>query len=59
MLEKQKANVKDTWKTLNEVINKRKNKLTYPEYFIKKREFQRKKLLLMDVITSLQMLAPT
>ena len=56
MLEKQKANVKETWKILNEVINKR------PEYFIKKkkkREFQRKKILLMDLITSLQMLAPT
>ena len=35
MLEKQKANVKDTWKILNEVINKRKNKLTYPGYIIK------------------------
>ena len=35
MLEKQKANVKETWKILNEVINKHKNKPTYPEYFIK------------------------
>ena len=35
MLEKQKANVKETRKILNEVINKRKNKLTYSEYFIK------------------------
>ena len=35
MLEKQKANAKETWKVLNEVINKRKNKRTYPEYFIK------------------------
>ena len=35
MLEKQTANVKETWKILNEVINKRKNKPTYPEYFIK------------------------
>ena len=35
MLEKQKANVKETWKILNEVINKRKNKPTCPEYFIK------------------------
>ena len=35
MLEKQKANVKETWKILNEVINKRKNKPTYQEYFIK------------------------
>ena len=35
MLEKQKANVKETWKILKEVINKRKNKPTYPEYFIK------------------------
>ena len=35
MLEKQKANVKETWKIINEVINKRKNKPTYPEYFIK------------------------
>ena len=35
MLEKQKANVKDTWKILNEVINKHKNKPTYPEYYIK------------------------
>ena len=35
MLEKQKANVKETWKLLNEVINKRENKPTYPEYFIK------------------------
>ena len=35
MLEKQKVNVKETWKILNEVINKRKNKPTYPEYFIK------------------------
>ena len=34
MLEKQKANVKDTWEILNEVINKRKNKPTYPEYFL-------------------------
>ena len=33
MLEK-KANVKDTWEILNEVINKRKNKPTYPEYFL-------------------------
>ena len=31
-----KANVKETWKILNEVINKRKNKPTYPEYFKKK-----------------------
>ena len=60
LLEKQKANVKETWKILNEVINKGKNKPTYPEYFIKKtREFQRKMILLMDLITSLQMLAPT
>ena len=35
MLEKQKANVKETWKILNEVINKRENKRTYPEYCIK------------------------
>ena len=35
MLKKQKANVKETWKILNEVINKRENKPTYPEYFIK------------------------
>ena len=35
MLEKQKANVIETWKILNEVINKRKNKPTYPEYLIK------------------------
>ena len=35
MLEKQKANVKEIWKILNEVINKRKNKPTCPEYFIK------------------------
>ena len=35
MLEKQKANVKETWKILNEVINKRENKPIYPEYFIK------------------------
>ena len=35
MLEEQKANVKETWKILNEVINKCKNKPTYPEYFIK------------------------
>ena len=36
MLEEQKANVKETWKILNEVINKCKNKPTCPEYFIKK-----------------------
>ena len=35
MLEKQKTDVKDIWKILNEVINKRKNKPSYPEYFIK------------------------
>ena len=35
LLEKQKANVTETWKILNEVINKHKNKPTYPEYFIK------------------------
>ena len=35
MLEKQKANVKETWKILNEVTNKRKNKPTCPGYFIK------------------------
>ena len=33
-----KANVKETWKILNEVINKRKNKPTYPEYFIKQKK---------------------
>ena len=38
MLEKQRANVKEIWKILNEVINKRKNKPTYPEYFIKKQQ---------------------
>ena len=31
----EKANVKETWKILNEVINKRENKRTYREYFIK------------------------
>ena len=35
ILEKQKANVKETWKILNKVINKRKNKPTYSEHFIK------------------------
>ena len=35
MLEKQKANVKETWKILNEIINNGKNKPTHPEYFIK------------------------
>ena len=35
MLEEQKANVKETWKILNEVINKCKNKPSRPEYFIK------------------------
>ena len=35
MLEEQKANVKETWTILNEVINKCKNKPTCPEYFIK------------------------
>ena len=32
MLEKQKANVKETWKIQKELNNKRK---TYPEYFLK------------------------
>ena len=44
MLEKQKANVKETWKILNEVINKK--------------NLKKKKILLMDLRTSLQMLAP-
>ena len=36
-------NVKETWKIINEVINKRKNNPTYREYFIKTtRELQRK-----------------
>ena len=54
MLEKQKANVKETWKILH-VINKRKNKPTNPAYFLKQttREFQRKKILLVDLLTSL------
>ena len=43
MLEKQKANVKETWKILNEVIHKRKNKPTYPEYFIKNNKIISKK----------------
>ena len=59
MLEKQKANVKETWKILNKVINKRKNKPTYPEFFIKNNKKILKKELLMDLIISLQMLAPT
>ena len=43
LLEKQKANFKETWKILNVVINKRNNKPTYPEFFIKKpREFPKK-----------------
>ena len=35
MLEKQKTNVKETWKILNNAIKKPYNKPTYPEYFIK------------------------
>ena len=38
MLEKQKANVKETWKILNEITNKRENKPTYAEYFIKSKK---------------------
>ena len=43
MLEKQKSNVKETWKILTEIINKRKNKPTYPEYFIKNNNIISKK----------------
>ena len=35
LLEKQRKNVKGTWKILNKVINKKYNKPTYPEYFLK------------------------
>ena len=45
MLEKQNANVKETWKILNEVINKRKHMPTYPEYFLKKHKHIMSELL--------------
>ena len=35
LLEKQRTNVKGTWKILNKVINKKYSKPTYPEYFLK------------------------
>ena len=35
LLEQQRNNVKGTWKILNKVINKKYNKPTYPEYFLK------------------------
>ena len=35
LLEQQRKNVKGTWKILNKVINKKYNKPTYPEYFLK------------------------
>ena len=35
LLEQQRTNVKGTWKILNKVINKKCNKPTYPEYFLK------------------------
>ena len=35
LLEQQRTNVKGTWKILNKVINKKYNKPTYPEYFLK------------------------
>ena len=35
LLEKQKTNVKETWKILNNAINKSYNKPTYPKCFIK------------------------
>ena len=46
----------ETWKILNEVINNNISRILYKKQ--KQREFQRKKILLMDLITSLQMLAP-
>ena len=39
----EKTNVKETWKILNEAINKRKNKPTCPEYFIKNNKIISKK----------------
>ena len=49
MLEKQKASVKETWKILH-VINKHKNKPISSILYKKKKEFQRKRILLMDLV---------
>ena len=60
MLEKQKANVKETWKIINEVIKKCKNKPTSRILYEKQQgNFKERRYCFMDLITSLQMLAPT